>query len=383
MDLTRNEHKSVRQALRLDEPISEALLQKAHQHFQHCQSCQQLIRESSQLRKLVSHHLQAAHPSADAILQYLAEMKQADYNGETFTPEGTAREVRLHLQECSLCRKRLSYYRQASDAAEQVAVDVLKQAQLEPQPARRAVSLRRLFPRWDGKSQPMIVSLLLAACLSVLYFGSIGMRQVWQSPFDRLGSLENEDFTAFAERSAPVSAQSEAAAWLKEIELDLMAQNFQQAQAAAQEFIKQLSASSASSAETKQAQAAAQEFIKQSDPAGYLLLRASLYDLFASLKLAHHSLWNPLAPRYDTATVAAALARSELVVAQAATHPALSRIQTFYLMHFYLAKGYLMLHEPARAQEHLSATATEQNYRREQAKQIQLELGQILNAQGQ
>jgi len=359
MDLTRNEHKSVRQALRLDEPISEALLQKAHQHFQHCQSCQQLIRESSQLRKLVSHHLQAAHPSADAILQYLAEMKQADYNGETFTPEGTAREVRLHLQECSLCRKRLSYYRQASEAAEQVAVDVLKQAQLEPQPARRAASLRRLFPRWDGKSQPMIVSLLLAACLSVLYFGSIGMRQVWQSPFDRLGSLENEDFAAFAERSALVSAQSEAAAWLKEIELDLMAQNFQQAQAAAQEFIK------------------------QSDPTGYLLLRASLYDLFASLKLAHHSLWNPLAPRYDTATVAAALARSEPVVAQAATNPALSRIQTFYLMHFYLAKGYLMLHEPARAQEHLSATATEQNYRRGQAKQIQLELGQILNAQGQ
>ncbi len=358
MDLTRIEHKNVRRALRLDEPIPEALLQKAHQHFQHCQSCQQLIRESSQLRKLVNPHLQATHPGADAILQYLAEMKQADYNGETFTPEGTAREVLAHLQDCSLCRKRLSYYRQASDAAEQVAVDVLNQAQLEPQPARPAASLRRLFPRWDGKSQPMIASLLLAACLSVFYFGSLGVRQIRQSPFDRLGSLENEDFATFAERSATASVKSEAV-WFREIEQDLMAQHF------------------------LQAQASAQEFIAQRNPTGYLLLRARFYDLFASLKLAHNSVWNPLVPRYDTDTVAAAIARSEPVVARAAADSALNRIQTYYLMHYYLAKGYLILHDPVRAREHLSAAATHDNYRKERAKQIQDEVDQVLNLESE
>ncbi len=354
MDLTHIEHKSVRRALRLDEPIPGALLQKAHQHFQHCQSCQQLIRESSQLRKLVSPRLRANHPDADAILQYLSEKKQAEHSGETFMPEGTAREVLAHLQECSLCRKRLSYYRRASDAAEQVAVDLLSQVQLEPQPARPAASLRRLFPRWDGKSQPVIASLLLAACLSVFYFGSLGVRQIQQSSFDRLGSLENEDFASFAGRRASAGAKSEAAR-LREIELDLLAQNFQQAQAAAQAFIR------------------------QDDPNGYSLLRASFYDLFASLKLAQHSAWNPLVPRYDTAAVAAALARSEPVVAMAASDTALSRIQTYYLMHYYLAKGYLILHDPVRASEHLSAAATHDNYRKERARQLKENLDQVLH----
>lgn len=354
MDLTRIEHKSVRRALRLDEPIPEALLQKAHQHFRHCQSCQQLIRESSQLRKLVSPHLQATHPSADAILRYLAEMKQADYDGETFAPAGTAREVLAHLQDCSLCRKRLAYYRQASDAAEQVAEDVLNRAQCKPQPARPAASRRHLFPRWDGKSQRMIASLLLAACLSVLYFGSLSVRQIRQSPFDRLGSLESEDFAAFAERSASASVKPEAV-WFREIEQDLMAQHFLEAQASAQEFIAQRA------------------------PTGYLLLRARFYDLFASLKLAQHSAWNPLVPRYDTDSVAAALARSEPIVALAATDTTLSRIQTYYLMHYYLAKGYLILHDPVRAREHLSATATHANYRRQRAKQIKEELDHVLN----
>ncbi|MDZ7266144.1 MAG: hypothetical protein ONB48_02280 [candidate division KSB1 bacterium] len=351
MDLTHTEHESVKRALRLDEPIPETLLQKAHQHFQHCQSCQQLIRDSARWRQRLSRYLQASHPSADAILEYLAEKKQAECLSEHFTPAGTARAVLAHLQECSLCRKRLAYYRRKSDAAERIVAAVLADERIEKK--ELPASPPCLFARHKRKSSRRLVSLVLAGCVPAFYLGSVGVRQIWQSPFHRLGSLQHEDFASFAERRAGAPANAEATS-LQEIELDLIAGEFQQAQAAAQRFIA------------------------QENRNGYRLLRASFYDLFASLKLAHQSVWNPLAPRYDAAMVAAAISRSEPVVAKAAADSSLNRIQTFYLMHFYLAKGYLILQDPVRAREHLSVTAARPNDRQRRAMQLRDQLDRVI-----
>lgn len=337
MDLTQDEHRSFMRALRRAEPITNT---RFVNHLRHCKRCQNIVRQTSQLKRAVA-YLQSTHLTVEQLLQYIADVKQSGYTPQTDSPEPNTRKVLAHLQECSLCRKRLTYYRHKFDSAEQIII--------EPMPSEPEQSLSSSPPtpntRFFKRNKQLVGGSVFAAMLCVVVF-AVGRNQFapyFQSPEQLRATVayDNFDFLSTERRSSkpPIFPENDIRILLKNAD-------FAQAQTTAQAA-----------------------FAQPGLPEDERLL-AHLYDLMATLKLAQRKKLFFILDGFDTTRVALAVARCEKAVANIAPDSDIFKTREYGLMCYYLGKASYISGTIQEAQAYINRAARIPNPRRSEALQL-------------
>lgn len=307
MDLTQDEHRSLMRALRRAELITNA---RFVNHLRHCKRCQNIIRQTSQLKSTVA-YLRSTHLTVEQLLQYIADVKQSEYNPHIDSPEASTREVLAHLQECRLCRKRLTYYRRKFDSAEKILIDpapVASEQTVASSPARPNTEFFRRNKLLTGGG--VFAVLLLVALLAPRWQNNFA--PYFQSPEQLRATVayDNFDFVSAERRSSkpPIFSAHDIKDLLK-------------------------------NAEYAKAQSKAQAAFAQAGLSEDELLQAHLYDLMATLKLAQRKKFFFMLDGFDTSSVALAVERCEKTLANIASDSEVFGTSEYGLLCYYLGKA--------------------------------------------
>lgn len=337
MDLTQDEHKSLMRALRNAQPITNTRFVK---HLRRCKRCQEIIRQTSQWQSAVE-YLRSYHVSVEQLLRYITDVKQSEYSPHTVSSEANTRAVLSHLQECSLCRKRLTYYRRKFDSAEKILIEpapVASEQTVASSPARPSTGFFR--PRRLLFGGGIFAALLLVGVITVHWQT---FAPYLQSPEQLRATVayDNFDYLSADRRSSkpPIFSAHEIKDLLK-------------------------------NAEYAKAQSKAQAAFAQTGLSEDELLQAHLYDLMATLKLAQRKKFFFMLDGFDTTSVALAVERCEKVLASIASDSEVFGTSEYGLLCYYLGKASYISGTIPEAQKYFDQAIKVSNPRLSEARRL-------------
>lgn len=337
MDLTQDEHRSLMRALRRAEPITNV---RFANHLRHCKRCQNIIRQSSQLKTAVA-YLRSYHLSVEQLLRYISDVKQAEYSPHTVSPESdpNTQKVLAHLQECSLCRKRLAYYRRKFDSAEKI---IIEPTTIEPEQRLNSSSMRP-STSFSKRNKLMVSGSVFAVILCVVLAAVQWQNKLvpyLQTPEQLRATVayDNFDFLSEVRRSNDPTIPT-----ANNIEALLKNHAFAEAQIMAQAA-----------------------FTRTALPENELLL-THLYNLMATLKLAQRKKLFFFLDGFDTTRVKLAAERCEKVLANIAPQSEVFGTNEYGLMCYYLGKASFISGTKQKAQKYIEQATRIPNRRRSEA----------------